>query len=138
MHFRSTIMLYVKKSKIPKAGKGLFTSKEIKKGEVVCEYEGERITWKECQRRNEAMKGKGAYFFHISDKNCIDAQHTPWALGRYANDAAGLTRISGLRNNSHYKVSKGRAYIVASRTLKPETEVLVAYGKDYWDAMKED
>ena len=70
-------MLYVKKSTIPKAGKGLFVAKDLKKGEIITEYEGERLTWKQCQERNENKKGKekGAYYFHINDKNCIDAEN---------------------------------------------------------------
>ncbi len=131
-------MLHVKKSKIPKAGKGLYTSKDIKKGEIVCEYEGEKLTWKECLARNESQNGKGAYFFYVNSKNCIDAQNTVWSLGRYANDAAGLGRIEGLRNNCKYDVNKGKPYIVATRNIKPGSEILVAYGKEYWEAMAED
>lgn len=131
-------MLYVKKSKIPKSGKGLYTSKDIAKDEIVCEYEGEKLTWKECLARNEAQKGKGGYYFYINSKNCVDAQHTLWAIGRYANDAAGPSRISGIRNNCKYDVVKGKPYIRATRNIKAGSEILVSYGKDYWDAMKED
>jgi uncharacterized protein len=131
-------MLYVKKSTLPKAGKGLFTKEEIKKGEIVCEYEGEKVTWKECLRRNEAQTGKGAYYFHITDKHCVDAQHTLWAMGRYANDASGFSRVKGLRNNAQYEVIKGKPYIVALRKISSKEEIFVSYGKEYWDAMLED
>jgi SET domain-containing protein len=131
-------MLYVKKSKLPKAGKGLFTKEEIKKGAVVCEYEGEKITWKECLRRNENQTGKGAYYFHVTDKNCIDAQYTLWAMGRYANDATGFSRVAGLRNNARYEVIKNKPYILAIRNIKAGEEIFVSYGKEYWDAMLED
>ena len=140
MHIRTTFMLYVKKSNLPKAGKGLFVAKDIKKGEVITEYEGERLTWKQCQERNEKKKGKekGAYYFYINERNCIDAEHCLWAMGRYANDAAGPGRVSGLRNNSQYKIIKNRAFIVASRNIKAGSEILVGYGKAYWDAMMDD
>ncbi len=131
-------MLAVKKSQIPKGGKGLFTTKDIKKDDFVCEYEGERLTWKECLKRNENMEGKGAYFFFINSKNCIDAQYTLSAMGRYANDAAGPGRVAGLRNNCKYEVIKGKAYIRATRNIKAGSEILVSYGKDYWEAMMED
>lgn len=133
-------MLYVKKSTLPKAGKGLFVAEAVKKGEIITEYEGERLTWAECQKRNEekAGKEKGAYYFHITNNNCVDAEYTLWAMGRYANDAAGLSRVKGLRNNAMYKVIKGKPYIVATRNIKPHSEILVGYGKAYWDAMKED
>jgi SET domain-containing protein len=131
-------MLFVKKSKLPKAGKGLFTDTLIAKGEIVCEYEGEKVTWKECLRRNDAMEGKGAYFFHITDRNCVDAQYTLWALGRYANDASGPGRVNGLRNNAEYSVIKNKPYITAKRTIKPGEEILVSYGKEYWEVMMAD
>lgn len=131
-------MLYVEKSKIPKSGKGLFTTHDIKKGEVVCEYEGEKLTWKECLARNNAQKGKGGYYFYINSKNCVDAQYTLWALARYANDAAGFSRLPGVRNNSKYEVIKGKPYIVATRTIKAGSEILVSYGKEYWEAIAED
>lgn len=131
-------MLYVKKSQIPKSGKGLYTTHDIKKGEIVCEYEGEVISWKECLKRNEAQTGKGAYYFYISANNCVDAQFTTWALARYANDAAGFSKIKGLRNNSKYEVIKRKPYIVATRNIKAGSEIFVSYGKEYWEAMAED
>jgi uncharacterized protein len=134
----ATLMLYVKKSKLPKAGKGLYTSLPIKKGEIICEYEGEKLTWKECLNRNENMEGKGAYFFYITSKNCVDAQYTLWALGRYANDAAGPSKMSGLSNNANYEVIKSKPYIVAAKNIKANEEIFVSYGKDYWDAMMDD
>ncbi len=131
-------MLIVKKSKIPKSGKGLFTTHDIAKGEIVVEYEGEKITWKECLQRNQAQKGKGGYYFYINSKNCVDAQYTEWALGRYANDAAGPGRVAGLRNNCVYEVIKGKPYIKATRNIKAGSEIFVAYGKEYWEALLED
>lgn len=129
--------LEIKKSKIPGAGKGLFTTKLIKRGERVIEYTGEVITWKECQERNEKKDGFGAYYFYISDKKCIDAEHVLDSLARYANDAAGFVRIPGVRNNCRYEVIKNRAYIIASRNLNPGDEIFVAYGKEYWDALRQ-
>jgi uncharacterized protein len=129
-------MLKVKKSSLPKAGKGLFTEKEIKKGEVVCQYEGERITWAEAIRRND--KDKGGYVYYITKKNCIDAFEYEDTFGRYANDAAGLGRVKGLRNNSTYDVRDNHVYIVATRKIKAGAEVFVSYGKQYWKIMKEE
>ena len=130
-------MLYVKKSKLPKAGKGLWIDTDLKKGEVVCEYEGEILTWKECLKRNESQNGFGAYYFYVTAKNCVDAQYTEWSIGRYANDATGFGRKAGLRNNSKYEVRKGKPFIVATRNIKAGDEILVGYGKEYWDAIKE-
>jgi SET domain-containing protein len=131
-------MLLVRKSQIPKSGKGLFTTKDIEKGAIVCEYEGEVISWKECLNRNQNQKGKGGYYFYITAKNCVDAQYTLWALGRYANDASGPGRVIGLRNNCQYVVVKGKPYIKATRKIKAGAEILVSYGKEYWDALLSD
>ena len=129
-------MLIVKESQLPNSGKGLFTEREIKKGEVVCQYEGERITWAEAIKRNEV--DKGGYVYYITKKNCIDAIDLVDTFGRYANDAAGLGRVKGLRNNSTYEVRDNHVYIVATRKIKAGSEVFVSYGRQYWKVMKEE
>lgn len=130
--------LYVEESTLKGAGKGLFTHSEIKRGEKIVEYTGDIITWKECERRNNAIKeGIGAYYFYISKKKCIDAQHHLDSLARYCNDANGFTKIIGLKNNARFEIIKGRVFIIASRNFKPGDEIFVAYGREYWQALAE-
>jgi SET domain-containing protein len=129
-------MLFVKKSTIPKAGKGLFTDTLIKKGEYIIEYTGDIITWDEVVKRSEA--GRGGYAFYISKKKCIDAFDHPESLARYANDARGTGRVNGLRNNAVYAIKNGKGYIQATRNIKPGEEILVWYGPDYWDEHEEE
>ncbi|MBC7381413.1 MAG: SET domain-containing protein [Bacteroidia bacterium] len=129
--------LLIKKSKIPGAGKGLFTNDIITRGEKVIEYTGDNISWAECKRRNQHLDGIGAYYFYITARKCVDAQHRPDSLARYANDAAGFVRITGIRNNSRFEIIKGKPFIMASRNIKAGEEIYVAYGKEYWDAMRE-
>jgi len=131
-------MLIVKRSTLPNSGKGLFTTKDIKKGEVVCEYEGERITWDEATSRNEKDVSKGAYFYYINEKNVIDAWAAKDTFGRYANDAAGLGRIKGLRNNCVYEERKNRVFIKATRNIPAGSEIFVSYGRGYWKIMREE
>jgi hypothetical protein len=57
-------------------------------------------------------------------------------LGRYANDACGLTRIKGLRNNAEYVSEGKRCFIEATRTISPNEEILVGYGRAYWTLIK--
>lgn len=127
-------MLYLKKSLIPGAGKGLFVKNEVKRGEIVCEYEGEIIPWSVCEKR--ADEGHEGYAFFITKNRCVDAYFTKEAMGRYANDAKGIGRAEGLRNNAQYEIKtrqrEKRVFIVATRTIKANDEVLVDYGKDYW------
>lgn len=122
--------LIVKKSTIPTAGKGLFVTRDVKKDERIVEYLGEIIDWKECDVRAE--KDEGGYVFYISKKKCIDAFNMPEVLARFANDANGLVKIPGVRNNCVYEIYKNRGWIKATRNIKAGSEILVSYGAQYW------
>lgn len=131
-------MLKIKESQIPSAGMGLWAEREFNRGKIIVKYDGEMITWKECNRRNMAQEGYGCYYLFINKRKCVDAQYSTWAQGRYANDAAGLNRIEGLRNNARYEIRKGEAYIIASRNIKAGEEILVSYGRAYWNTLKKE
>ncbi len=125
--------LEIKKSTIPGAGKGLFTKRPILKGAYIVEYTGTITTWKEVDHD----EGNNAYIYYVSRKHVIDASKNTKALARYANDARGLQRPKGFRNNSQYINDDGKIYIQAIRDLKPGDEILVSYGKEYWDVIKQ-
>ena len=124
----------VKKSQIPGAGKGLYTKRDFKKGDRLIEYTGEIITEKELDARAE--KDIFGYAFYISKNKCIDAYYMPEVLARYANDAKGLTRVEGLKNNCCYEVWKNRGWIKAEKNIKAGDEILVSYGTEYWKDIK--
>ncbi len=126
--------LIIKKSRIPGSGKGLFTTKAIKKDSKIIEYRGEIIGYKEYRRR--ARREEDHYLFYLRRELCIDAMHTPQYKARYANDAAGITRVKGLRNNSDYGIFGDKCFIVANRNIKAGEEIFVNYTKPYWDCMK--
>lgn len=126
--------LIVKKSQLPAAGKGLYTSKPIKKGEPVIEYKGEIINWKEYEKR--VKENKDGYLFFINNKRCIDAFPTPQHKARYANDAAGLSRVKGLKNNCDYEIIGDQCFIVARRDIEAGEEIFVNYTKEYWDCVR--
>ncbi|MDQ3049074.1 MAG: SET domain-containing protein [Bacteroidota bacterium] len=122
--------LIVKKSTIPGAGKGLFTKNDIKKGERFLEYLGEIITEVELDKRAE--NDIYGYAFFVSKKKCIDAYYRPNELARYANDAKGITRVEGLKNNSCYTIWKNRGWITAEKNIEAGSEIFVSYGAEYW------
>lgn len=122
--------LLVKKSTIPGSGKGLFTKRDIKKGERIIEYLGEIVTEAELDRRAE--NDIYGYAFYISKRKCIDAYYTPDELARYANDAKGLTKIKGINNNCCYVVYKNSGWIKAEKNIKAGAELFVSYGAEYW------
>ncbi len=124
--------LYVKKSSIPDSGKGLFTKKFIKKGTRIVEYKGRRSAWKDVKDED----GKNGYIFYINRNNVIDALPHKSALARYANDARGLVKVNGIKNNSDYVVDGTRAYIESKTDIPAGSEIFVDYGKDYWKVIR--
>lgn len=130
----SFMALLVKKSKLPGAGRGLFTTKPFKKDDKIIEYRGEIIGWKDYNDR--VKRGEDGYLFFVRRDKCIDAYKTPQYKARFANDAAGIVRIKGLRNNSHYEIHDDRCYIVAARDIKAGEEIFCDYTRDYWKCIR--
>jgi SET domain-containing protein len=124
--------LQIKRSIIPGAGKGLFTRKQIRKGTRISEYKGRVTTWKKMDHKN----GGNPYIFYVNKDHVIDAWHFKKAKARYANDAKGLKRIKGVRNNAKYIHDGTRVFLEAKKNIPPGSEILVDYGKEYWDAVK--
>ena len=126
--------LVVKRSTIPNSGKGLFTKKFIPKGTRIVEYKGRVSTWKEV----DIDEGRNGYIYYINRNHVINAQPFPKYLGRYANDAQGMSRIKGITNNSRYMADMQtmRVYIEAVKDIPAGGEILVQYGKEYWDVIK--
>ena len=125
--------LYVKKSGLKGAGKGLFTSKPIARGKKIVEYKGDITTWKEVDSKD----GMNGYIYYVTRNHVIDAWKTKDALARYANDAKGLVREEGVLNNCTYQIEGLRVFIYAMKNIPAGSELLVGYGKEYWDIIKE-
>ncbi|GAC1589667.1 MAG: hypothetical protein NVS3B19_09850 [Ginsengibacter sp.] len=124
--------LVVKKSLLPKAGNGLFTKKFISKGTRIVEYKGIVSSWKDADHED----GLNAYIYFINRNLVINASKDKKALARYANDAKGIAKLKGLSNNCQYVLDKKKVYIEAIKDIEANSEILVAYGKDYWDVIK--
>ena len=125
-------ILIIKKSKLPRAGKGLFTKKEISKGLRIVEYKGRRRKWKDVKH----LDGHNGYLMYITRNAVIDALPATKTFGRYANDAQGLSRIPGLKNNCEYVSERNRCYIESKRTIQKGEELLVGYGKEFWQLQR--
>ena len=125
--------LIVKRSTLIGAGKGLFTNKDIPKGKKIVEYKGKVTTWKEVDDK----QGLNGYIYYVNRNHVIDASATKDALARYANDAKGMMRTDGIKNNCTYHIEGLRVYIVAMRNIPAGSELFVGYGKEYWDIIKE-
>ena len=124
--------LIVKRSTLPEAGKGLFTKVSIPKGTRIVEYKGKVTTWKEVNHD----EGTNGYIFYINKNLVLDARPVKNALARYANDANGLHRVKGIKNNSTYEIEIGHVYIKAIKDIPAGSEIFVDYGKEYWDVIR--
>lgn len=120
--------LQVKRSKIPCAGKGLFTKQFIEKGTRIVEYKGRITTWK------NVLGGKhfNGYVYFVNRNHVIDAMRRKTAIARYANDAKGHNKTKGVLNNSEFVVETKRVFIYAKKDIFKGEEILVSYGNDYW------
>jgi len=125
--------LLIKRSRIPGAGKGLFTKQFIAKGTRIVEYKGKITTWK------NVLQGKNfnAYVYYVNRNYVIDAMRRKTALARYANDANGLSKNHTFRNNAKYVIDGKRVFIEAKKDIEAGEEILVSYGNEYWNVVAE-
>ncbi|WP_118975097.1 SET domain-containing protein [Taibaiella koreensis] len=124
--------LYIAPSTISGAGQGLFTNTFIPKGARIIEYTGKVTDWEHADHQ----EGLNAYIYFVNDDHVIDAAKRKKSLARYANDARGMKKIKGVNNNSEYIEEGNRVYVDAMKNIEPGSEILVGYGKEYWDVLK--
>lgn len=122
----------VKESVLPDAGNGLFTKVFIPKGTRILEYKGKYTSWKEVDDND----GNNGYIYFVKRHHVIDASRNKASLARYANDARGLFRVKGVKNNAEYAEEGLRVFIDAKKDIPAGTEILVEYGKEYWDVIR--
>lgn len=125
--------LVIKKSSLPNAGKGLFTKVFIPKGTRIVEYKGKVVTWKEVENMAESENG---YVFHFTNKYCLDARGTKKSVAGFVNDAKGIARLEGLKNNTAYVTEKKRCFIDATKDIPVGAELFVGYGPEYWKVIR--
>lgn len=123
--------LKVKESTIPGAGKGLFTTEFIPKGTRIVEYKGAIRTWKEVQHNDTNY-----YIFYVTRNHIIDANGYKKSPARYINDAEGLKKIKGLKNNTEFVKDGKRVFVDAIRDIPAGGEIFVSYGKEYWQVIR--
>lgn len=114
----------IKKSAIH--GNGVFAARDIKEGERIVEYLGEKITKEESNRRGleheeRAKKtGEGAvYIFELDDEYDIDGNFE-YNDARFINHAC--------ETNCEAENIDGHIWIVATRDIKKGEEILYNYG----------
>ncbi|MCW3117800.1 MAG: hypothetical protein JWM28_1882 [Chitinophagaceae bacterium] len=124
--------LFIKKSTLPGAGMGLFTKTFIPKGTRIVEYKGRISNWHELEEK----EWNNGYIFYVTRRHVINARPYKKSFARYANDAKGLRKMTGVRNNALYTTSGRRVFIHAKTDVKAGSEILVDYGREYWQAVR--
>lgn len=109
-------------------GTGLFATEDLKAGQKIIEYTGERITKNEAVRRYERQSAEGAiYLFDLNSRYDIDgAVHGNEA--KYANHSC--------EPNAETVIEKGRIWIVATKTVPAGGEILYDYNFPLFDHEK--
>lgn len=124
--------LKVARSGLPNAGLGLFACADFKRGERITEYKGKIRLWKEAKQED----GINGYLLRLNNRLVIDARPLRSGFGRFANDAAGLSRAKGMRNNSQYLIYGRKCFIEATRAIARGEEILVPYGRAFWNLQR--
>lgn len=120
----------VRPSSLPNSGRGLFAEQDIKKGEPIVMITGPVYTEEEL-----ATIVEDEYILEdVCGTKYIDVE----GPARYANDAEGITRVPGKKNNSAFlSYEDGTLWLEATKKIKAGEEIFVAYGDQYWDEIKE-
>ncbi|RNA14328.1 N-lysine methyltransferase SETD8-like isoform X1 [Brachionus plicatilis] len=112
-------------------GRGIFACKYFKKGDFVCEYAGEMISYQVAKKREELYAqdlsiGCYMYFFEYKAKIwCIDATSETQRLGRLLNHS----KTEGNCRTQLFEIgSKPHLILVAARDIEPGEEMLYDYG----------
>ena len=103
-------------------GRGVFASKDIKKGKKIIEYTGARIPWEEAHRRfNDKKAHSHTMFFGIDDTTVIDG-NDGGNEAKYINHSCSP--------NCKSKNDEGRIFVYAKKNIKKGDELFYDYKLD--------
>lgn len=128
-HTKSRRQLQIKDSRIAGAGKGLFTTKDLKNADKIGEYKGENYP----ESKDNPISDYG---FAVGKKKknkqrmVIDAASTQSCLARYINDYRGTGKERNVRFR-YINNSRTRVEVVAKGDIPAGTELLISYGKEF-------
>lgn len=121
----------VRKSKI--AGQGAFATRDIRKGERVIEYLGERVTHAIADARydDNATDAHHTFLFNVNRSVVIDAYYD-------GNDARFINHSCD--PNCESEIERGRVFIDAIRNIRKGEELTYdyAFGRDGSEAPEEE
>lgn len=101
-------------------GLGLFTNLPFKKGDLVIEYTGEKITTEEADKRG------GQYLFEINSTHTIDGKERH-------NEARYINHSCAPNCYPEIDAEEKHIFIYAKKSIKPGEELTYDYGKEFWE-----
>lgn len=130
-HLRSICGVYLAPSTTGH-GKGLFSAKQFKRGQKIAHYGGEIISPEEMHSRYGWMTNECGDYFVVTAPYGIEIENS-----ENVRDACRIRGAASYCNSIHGTGMKSNAqlgsrYVRATRTIEPDHEILVAYGRDYW------
>jgi SET domain-containing protein len=127
-------LVEIKQSCIPGAGLGLFAIADIPKDTIIDIYHGKRLTKKEY---GDIDGEKTMYIMEINRNLYIDASIDGGIIS-FTNDARGLNRTPGVRNNCYFELAEDgkEMYMKTSKNIKAGNELFTFYGTSYWNTVK--
>jgi SET domain-containing protein len=101
-------------------GKGAFATRDIRKGERLGEYKGERISWEEADARydDETQGRHHTFLFEVDDDTVIDAA-VGGSAAKYINHSCDP--------NCEATIEHGHVFIDAVRNIKEGEELFYDY-----------
>ena len=102
-------------------GRGVFAAGKIRKGTVIVEYKGQRVTWDDAMAQPDSDPEDSAhtFLFQLDDGRVIDA--------RVRGNAARWINHSCDPNCRTFEDDKGRVFIEAKRKIRPGEELSYDY-----------
>jgi hypothetical protein len=117
--------LYITDSNIEKAGIGLFTFNEIKKGEIIDIFKGYYV-----DDDFTDMFKNSKYLIEINEIVTLDCELV-FSYAKFANDALNHEIY---KNNSYIEQDENNiVYLIAKQDIFPKEEIFCSYGNNYWD-----
>jgi SET domain-containing protein len=106
-----------------RTGLGLYAAKPYRKREYVVTYRGRKLASSEADR----LEARGSrYMFEINSRWTIDGS-SRWNRARYVNHSC-RPNVEAIERRG------GKIVYIARRRIKPDEEITVDYGKDYFAA----
>lgn len=127
-------LVMISPSSIPGAGLGLFAIADIPKDTIIDIYHGKRLTRKEYL---DNPRVNDMYIMEVNRNLYIDASEERGIIA-FTNDARGLNRTPGVRNNCYFELApdKKNIFMKTSKNIKAGSELFTFYGDSYWRTVR--